>query len=156
MADDLPDSFPWPGSAERRDRPAYYYTQSAALPYRLQNGAPEVLLITSSSGLKWGIPKGICEPGLSPQDSAAQEALEEAGLTGHVQPEALGTYPVEKWGATCHVTVYPMQVTAMDPDTRWDENHRQRIWLPRAEAARQVTSLQLARLIRAWQPVPAT
>lgn len=148
-ADDLPDGFlfPGPGGTERRDRPPYNYTQSAALPYRLRDGVPEILLITSSSGRKWGIPKGICEPGLSPQESAAQEALEEAGLTGRMHPSCLRAYDLPKWGAVCRVSVYAMEVTGVLDDAAWDEHHRQRIWLSPAAAAARVTSPDLAQII---------
>ena len=82
----LPDGFPFPapGSAERRPRPAYYYTQSGVVPYQLTEGGARILLISNKSRQRWGVPKGICEPGLSPQVSAAKEALEEAGITGPV------------------------------------------------------------------------
>ena len=148
-ADDLPDGFPYPGpgGSERRPRPAYYYTQSAALPYRHHNGEVQVLLVTSSSGQKWGIPKGICEPGLTPQDSAATEALEEAGVTGQIGEVCLGRYDHAKWGATCAVTVYAMRVTGMVSDECWDENHRQRRWLSPERAAARVTHPGLARII---------
>ena len=148
-ADDLPDGFPYPGpgGAERRPRPAYYYTQSAALPYRHHEGAVQVLLVTSSSGQKWGIPKGICEPGLTPQESAATEALEEAGVTGQIGEVCVGRYDQAKWGATCAVTVYPMRVTGMLSDDKWDESHRQRQWVSPQRAAMRVTQPDLARII---------
>lgn len=80
----LPKTFAVPiqGRIEQRERPAYYYRQSAVIPYRFCAGQLQLLLITASSGRKWGIPKGIHEPGLSAQDSAAREALEEAGRHG--------------------------------------------------------------------------
>ena len=148
-AEDLPEGFayPGPGGTERRAQPAYYYAQSAALPYRRHGGATEVLLITSSSGRKWGIPKGICEPGLTAQVSAAQEALEEAGVEGRPHPDSLGSYDLAKWGATCSVDVYPMTVTRVLPDSAWDESQRQRIWLPPDQAAARVDHPGLARII---------
>ena len=151
-ADALPDGFPWPGPGgeQRRERPAYYYSQSAALPYRLRGGEMEILLITSSSGRKWGIPKGICEPGLSPQDSAAHEALEEAGIRGRMHDASLGRYDVAKWGAVCSVEVFPMEVTGVLPRSQWDEPHRKRDWLSPDAAARRVSALGLAPIIRAF------
>ena len=47
--------------------------------------------------------KGIKDPGLSPRESAAKEALEEAGIEGEIADAALGSYTCEKWGATCTV-----------------------------------------------------
>ncbi|MEM8729832.1 MAG: NUDIX domain-containing protein [Pseudomonadota bacterium] len=156
VAENLPEGFayPGPGATERRARPAYYYAQSAALPYRHHRGVFEVLLITSGSGRKWGIPKGICEPGLTAQASAAQEALEEAGVVGRPHPDSLGRYELVKWGATCSVDVYPMAVARALPDSERDERHRQRIWLRPDKAAARVDHPGLARIIaRFTKPV---
>ncbi|MEI4234833.1 NUDIX domain-containing protein [Roseovarius sp. D22-M7] len=151
-ADDLPDGFPYPGpgGSERRPRPAYYYTQSAALPYRHHKGAVEVLMVTSSSGRTWGIPKGICEPGLTPQESAAKEALEEAGVIGRIREACIGRYDHAKWGATCAVTVYPMSVTKILSGKEWDESHRKRKWVSSKEASARVAHPDLARIIAAF------
>ena len=56
----LPDKFPYPApdGAERRDRPAYYYHQSAVVPYRYRDNQAEVLLIGSSKRKHWGHPQG--------------------------------------------------------------------------------------------------
>lgn len=127
----LPELFPWPGpgGSEQRERPAYYYTQSGVVPYRFSSGGRlEVLLITSSSGRSWGIPKGIVEPGLTPQESAAKEALEEAGVQGQVHPELLGCYRQDKWGAQCDVDLFAMHVDSLIDDADWDEDHRHRRW----------------------------
>lgn len=148
-ADDLPDGFPYPGpgGTERRARPAYYYTQSAALPFRYHEGALQVLLVTSSSGRKWVIPKGICEPGLTPQDSAAKEALEEAGVQGRMHSTCIGRYDHAKWGATCSVEVYPMAVSRLLSDSQLDESHRRRKWLSPKQAAARVAHPDLAQIV---------
>ncbi len=48
--------------------------QSGVIPYRIRNEKIEVLLITTSSGLNWIIPKGNISNGMSLQDSAASYA----------------------------------------------------------------------------------
>lgn len=121
--------FPEPDSNEMRDRPAYYYSQSSVIPWRLRDGKPEILVIASSKKKHRVVPKGIREPGLTPQASAAREALEEAGIEGRVDAEPLGTYEYEKWGATCTVEVFPMEVTREIPEAEWEEDHRGREWL---------------------------
>jgi phosphohistidine phosphatase len=133
----LPKKFPYPmpNSHELRDRPAYYYTQSSVIPYRINNGRLEILLIRSSKNKHWVVPKGIADPGHTLQDSAAKEAWEEAGVEGDVANEALGTYDYAKWGATCTVSVYPMKVTRQLPDNEWQERHRNRQWVAAGEAA---------------------
>ena len=49
--------------------------QSGVIPYRVREGQVEVLVITSSDGLRWVVPKGLVEPGMTAADSAAKEAL---------------------------------------------------------------------------------
>jgi len=126
----LPRQFPYPdaGGDERRDRPSYYYRQSAVVPYRMKHKRIEILLITSSSNKHWGVPKGIQEPGMSARDSAAKEALEEAGIEGMVGHNPLGCYAYEKWGSACQVEIFPMRVGHVANKKQWQESHRQRQW----------------------------
>ena len=59
--------------------------QYAALPYRRRaDGGIEVLLITSRETRRWIIPKGWPAPGLTPHDSAINEAMEERGAIGRI------------------------------------------------------------------------
>ncbi|MCV0425389.1 MAG: NUDIX domain-containing protein [Roseibium sp.] len=134
---DLPNHFPYPApdGPEQRERPAYYYTQSAVIPYRRTNKGTEILITGSSSGRHWVVPKGIVEPGLSPAASAMTEAREEAGVEGRVETPALGTFSYEKWGASCQVEVFAMEVTNILPDVAWEENHRNRKWVSVFDAA---------------------
>ena len=145
----LPEKFPFPSfdSGELRDRPSYYYTQSSVIPYRIKKGKPEILIISSSKKKHWVVPKGIKEPGLSPQESAAEEALEEAGVEGKVARKAIGSYVYDKWGATCTVEVFPMKVTRVIPEELWQERHRGREWVSPELAAERVRQRELAPLI---------
>ncbi len=103
-------------------------------------------MITSRKRRRWVIPKGVKEPELSPQDSAAKEALEEAGIKGAVTASSLGSYQYEKWGATCTVQVYLMEVeTVLD---KWLESFRDREWVSVATAAERVTEDELKSIIR--------
>ena len=146
----LPKKFPYPApdGKERRDRPAYYYTQSSVIPYRVRDGKAEVLVISSSKHHHMVVPKGIKEPGLSERESAAREALEEAGVEGTVAETALGSYTYSKWGATCSVAVYPMKVTRLIPEKEWDECHRGRQWVSPDKAARQLKQKELSPLVK--------
>src|SRR5436190_21883418 len=68
-------------------------SQVGALPWRIDpQGAVEVMLITSRETRRWVIPKGNEMRGKAPHDAAAQEAWEEAGLTGVIDPVPLGTF----------------------------------------------------------------
>jgi phosphohistidine phosphatase len=146
----LPKKFPYPGpdGKERRDRPAYYYTQSSVIPYRVRDGKPEILVIASSKKHHLVVPKGIKDPGLSPQESAAKEALEEAGIEGEVTETALGSYRCEKWGATCTVDVYAMKVTRVIAEQEWEESHRGRQWVSPEMAASQLKQEELRPLVK--------
>jgi phosphohistidine phosphatase len=148
--DDLPKKFPFPAphGKEKRDRPAYYYRQSALIPYRLKNDKPQLLLIGSSKQNHWVVPKGIHEPGLSAQESAAREALEEAGITGHVDQDMIGKYEYRKWGASCKVEVYSMQVDKILPDNKWQEAHRGRRWVTADEAIKLIKEPAMRPMIK--------
>lgn len=134
---ELPSTFPFPSpdGSEQRDRPAYYYTQSSVIPYRVQQGELQVLIVRSSSNRHWVVPKGIADPGLSPEDSALKEAFEEAGVRGRILGAPLGRYDYPKWGAHCSVDVYAMQVDHELPEREWEEQHRGRRWVAPETAA---------------------
>lgn len=149
----LPKKFPYPvpGSQELRDRPAYYYTQSSVIPYRISNGRVEILIISSSKNKHWVIPKGIADPGHTLQESASKEAWEEAGVEGDVVDESLGSYSYPKWGATCTVTVYPMMVTNELSEEDWEESHRGRQWVSAEEAATRLKQQELGPMVLSLQ-----
>ncbi|MGD2116809.1 MAG: NUDIX domain-containing protein [Chromatiales bacterium] len=150
-AADLPKKFPFPsiGAEELRDRPAYYYTQSAVIPYRINNNCLEILIISSSKNKHWVVPKGIADPGHSLQESAAKEAFEEAGIEGQVDAKALGNYSYPKWGASCDVTVYPMLVERELTDQQWQEDHRKRQWVSAKQAIKRLKQAELGPMIQA-------
>ena len=116
--------------------------QAAALPMR--DG--EVCLVTTRNGKRWVAPKGFMEPGKTAGEIALQEAWEEAGLVGALDPEPIGSYLYDKDGLTCHVMVFLMQVTRESDD--WPErSFRERRWLPAAKAAQRVADPGLRALI---------
>ena len=58
--------------------------QSGLIPYRRTESGLDVLLIVSRNSGNWIVPKGHLEPGLSPRESARNEAIEEAGVDGNI------------------------------------------------------------------------
>ena len=128
------------------DVPDYFFVQSAVIPYRKHNDDIEILLITSRKKRRWVIPKGVKEPDLSPLDSAAQEALEEAGIEGLVSEHPIGRYEYEKWGGTCRVEVFVMKVEKVH--TEWLESHRDREWVSLEQAASRVKEKQLKKMLK--------
>jgi len=127
-------------------KPASWYRQSGVIALRLAGGAPRILLVTSSGGRRWVIPKGIVEKGHSPARSAAKEAWEEAGVTGKVSRRLIGRYRYEKWEGVCTVLVYRLDVDRLHP--AWPEAHvRRRRWFSPRGAAARVGDATLAALI---------
>jgi histidinol-phosphate phosphatase family protein len=134
-------------AAERGDAGAeHVFPQSAVVPFRRDADALEVLLITNNRGRRWVLPKGLVEEHLSPAESAAAEAYEEAGIEGAVLPEPLGVYRYRKWGGVCSVEVFPMAVERECED--WPEaGLRQRCWFSLGEARRILDSRVPRRLL---------
>jgi len=149
-ASSLPKKFPFPlpESEERRNRPAFYFTQSSVIPWRLKEGKMQILVISSRSKKHWIVPKGIWEPGLTAQESAAKEALEEAGVEGLVAEKAIGTYHYPKWGGTCSVEVYPMEVTQVLAEKDWQESYRGREWVSLGEAMNRLNQDELKPMLQ--------
>lgn len=120
--------------------------QSGVLPYRVEGKRIRILLITSSSGKRWVIPKGMLEPNLTPWQSAGKEALEEAGVMGEVSKKPFGAFAYEKWQQTFEVEVYAMRVDTVLPT--WDEmDYRDRKWLSPEKAANKLGDKGLRKLI---------
>lgn len=65
--------------------------QVAAVCYRVNGSSVEFLLVNTSSG-KWTFPKGRLNPSLTPSESAAREAWEEAGATGRIAEKHFDSY----------------------------------------------------------------
>ncbi len=129
-----------------RDVPEHYYQQSAVIPLRRRAGELEVLMITSRKKKRWVLPKGVSEPDLSPPVSAAKEALEEAGIEGRVDVDPVGTYQYQKWGGTCTVDVFTMEVEA--EHATWEEDFRDREWVSLEQAMDRVDEDDLRQILR--------
>jgi 8-oxo-dGTP pyrophosphatase MutT (NUDIX family) len=66
--------------------------QVAAVCFRRRGTVVEFLLVTTNGGNKWTFPKGSPEPRLSHSQSAEQEAAEEAGALGTIEPRHFHLY----------------------------------------------------------------
>ncbi len=113
------------------------FKQSGVIPYRVRDGKIEVLLITTRDHQHWVIPKGSISNGMSPSDSAAKEAWEEAGVIGQVDTQKIGTYKYRKRGKTFHVKMYLLPVETVSEDYP-EVSQRQRQWLDVNLAVKQV------------------
>jgi 8-oxo-dGTP pyrophosphatase MutT (NUDIX family) len=132
----------------------FVFKQSGVIPYRSTPAGVEVLLVTSSGRKRWVIPKGLVEPFMTPADSAAKEAQEEAGVLGRVVEPAIGSYEYRKWRGICRVEVFLMQVETELAD--WDEAHlRKRQWMSASKAIKRVEAPELKQMLATLKiPVP--
>ncbi len=122
-----------------KTKPDYWYRQSAAAPVRIVDGRIEVLLVTSMHSKRWILPKGIVEPDMTPAESAAKEAWEEAGVKGAMDARSLGCFKSASGAAECSVDVFRMDVTKIAD--QWPESDkRKRKWFKLNDALKQVSS----------------
>jgi 8-oxo-dGTP pyrophosphatase MutT (NUDIX family) len=118
--------------------------QAAAIP--VLDG--RVCLVTSSSGRRWVIPKGMIDSGHTAGEAALNEAWEEAGLVGMLSQEPVGSFIYEKYGRPHHVVVFILNVTRAADD--WPERDvRNREWVELAEAIERVDDPGLKEIIEA-------
>lgn len=125
--------------------------QSGVIPYRFTETEIEVLLVSSSNGKRWVIPKGWIALGLSSEQSAAKEAWEEAGVKGTVITPPLGHYHTRKWGFVYQVEVFLMRVE-QEETTYPEANVRTRTWVAPEAAIALVRKAELKKLLKQINP----
>lgn len=128
--------------------------QFAALPYVEHPDGVLVLLISSRDTGRWVIPKGWPKSKLTPPELAALEARQEAGITGEIATQPLGSYDYIKrlhllsW-ARCRVDVFALHADLQAID--WKEKpDRRQLWCPPRHAAALVREKSLAALLRSF------
>lgn len=131
-------------------------SQFAALCYRVEDGAPEVLLITSRGTGRWILPRGWPMDGMTPAEAAAQEAWEEAGVRGKVRDLCIGIYAFNKelddgQRLPCIVSVFPLKVKTLAKEFP-EAKQRKRKWFSPAQAASRVNEPELKRLLQQFDP----
>lgn len=131
--------------------------QAAALPWRRmagkdgEEGALEVMLVTSRDTGRWVLPKGWPEGEETLADAAIREAREEAGVEGEAGLAEAGRFYYDKrredgvpW--PCEVAVIALRVKV--ERKKWPEkDNRTRRWFSPAEAASLVDEPDLAELL---------
>lgn len=126
-------------------------TQYGVIPYRIEDGAVRILLITSRETRRWVIPRGNPIRALLPHETAAREAFEEGGVRGTASPRMLGRYHYRKRrkdGTIDHADVHVFALLVTSQAADWPEMHeRQRGWYDPEAAADVVDEPGLRRLI---------
>jgi 8-oxo-dGTP pyrophosphatase MutT (NUDIX family) len=118
---------------------ARYPRQVAAVCYREGPRGVEFLLVRTTGG-RWTFPKGRIETKRGLAGSAAQEALEEAGVTGVIHPEPVSHYlhakrelkDSDERGTRFCVSAFPLKV--VDERARAPERNRSPTWFSPNEA----------------------
>jgi 8-oxo-dGTP pyrophosphatase MutT (NUDIX family) len=101
------------------------------------------VIVMNSSQTRWIIPKGQPDPGMSRQDVAVMEAMEEAGVIGSCLPGL--RVPCHRNGEKT-LYVYPLKVTTVLkkwPEMEW----RKRAVLPAAKALKLISDPELSQCI---------
>jgi 8-oxo-dGTP pyrophosphatase MutT (NUDIX family) len=154
----------------------------SAVCFRDGEHGPEFLLVRTSDGRFWTIPKGHVERGESHHEAASREAEEEAGVVGEVSRSPFTVYRYPTAGGPCEevvVDAYLLQFERMgDPkkseqrELRWAEEEEAKRLLTNGrtvfyglehirlieEAQREIAATRgpgrLARWLRGWRPRP--
>ncbi|HMN48267.1 MAG TPA: NUDIX hydrolase [Ignavibacteriaceae bacterium] len=131
----------WIPMEERKDLD-YDYTKSCVIPYRMNQGELEILLITSIRKKKWIFPKGFIEFNFSAFESAKKEAFEEAGVIGENETVELGSFKLKKKQGTSLIRVFSMEVSKELQDYP-EKNLRKRKWFTSNDAMEKLTQPEL-------------
>jgi 8-oxo-dGTP pyrophosphatase MutT (NUDIX family) len=119
--------------------------QSGVLPI----AGEMVVLITARGSGRWIVPKGYIEKGMTPAESAAKEAWEEAGIVGSVLDEEIGAYSYRRPSGIFSVRVYPLEVESLLDE--WEEMHvRQRRLVTPSEAIEMIDHKELKALVTGY------
>jgi len=122
--------------------------QVAALCWR---GGPEVLLIRSLDSNRWILPKGWPMRGKTLAEAAEVEAWEEAGVKGHIRPDAIGHFETAKRRASgvkqpCRIEVFALEVVSVCTDFP-EAGQRKAQWFCLGEAVENLREPALGDLI---------
>lgn len=126
------------------------------MPYRAASAtgvaSVSVLLVTSRQTRRWVLPKGNPVVGIGLHESAAHEALEEAGVHGSVCPTPIGTFRYRKRrksGASVMVDVDVFPIAVTEELVEWEEDgERERRWFTLRDAAEVVEEPELQQILR--------
>ncbi|MGE4220689.1 MAG: NUDIX hydrolase [Alphaproteobacteria bacterium] len=124
--------------------------QFGVIPYMPVGDRVAFLLITSRRSGRWIFPKGAPAKGVSEWDHAAEEARQEAGVTGRVDSTPIGSYRDWKTRSLRRVPIevfmFPLRVE-QQLESWPEEEQRHRHWAIFPEARRLLTNPSLVEMI---------
>ena len=119
-------------------------SQAGVVPFLFKNGVLHIVLVTTSSGNRWIVPKGGLEKNLTRQEVALMEAAEEAGAIGSLEH---GLKTECRMADQRQLHLYPLRVAVLLP--HWPERLiRRRVVLPIYRALLRIHDPGLAQAIR--------
>lgn len=133
------DVVPSHGASLRTVNPKCF--RVGAVCFRDEKHGPEFLLVRTSDGRFWTIPKGHVEKGEPHHEAASREAEEEAGVVGEVSRSPFTVYRYPTAGGPCEevvVDAYLLQFDRMGDPKK--SEHRELRWADEGEAKRLLTS----------------
>src|SRR5688572_18746339 len=117
-------------------------THAGGVAIRERDGLVEVVIVTSSSGVGWVLPKGMIDPGETAEEAALREVEEEAAVVCEVIAP-LGTFAIEKYGGAVAQTMFFVMGIVRVDDMREDRERR----FVTLEAARDMVWATGAKLV---------
>lgn len=124
--------------------------QTGALPWRIEDGRLQILIVRTKRDSHWTVPKATQDPEMTPQEVAEGEAWEEAGVQGSAGPHAIGEYEYVRGSKVYRVSVYPVLVAEVHD--AWPEDFRDRLWCDLHAEPVPVESDQLRMIIADFNP----
>ncbi|WP_022703228.1 NUDIX hydrolase [Pseudorhodobacter ferrugineus] len=126
--------------------------QVAALCWRETDNGLEILLIRSLDSNRWIIPKGWPMRGKTLSQAAEIEAWEEAGVSGQISADPIGSFQYEKRRGSgvkqsCTVQVFALHVTTRKDDFP-EADLRRAKWFSQADARKRLREPDLQALIQ--------
>lgn len=119
--------------------------QIGVLPYLMKRGKLQLLLVTSSSGSRWIIPKGHQEPEMTQHEVAMMEAAEEGGVLGTLRHDLHLRCQMSNGR---FLQLYAMKISKLL--SSWPEEHfRVRRLVPLGEALKLIDDREMSRAVKA-------
>ncbi len=116
-------------------------THAGGVVFRKENGRTLFLVVSSSDGLSWVLPKGHIEPDETPDVAAVREIEEEAGIVGEIVKQ-LAVRDFVKANQNCQLQYFLMRELSSRPATegrtlRWEDERAavELLTFPEAKAA---------------------
>ncbi len=125
-----------------------WWEQAGCVPFRHGDDGLEIGLITNREG-SWIFPKGTVEPGDTSLEAAGQEAWEEAGWEGQLDPYPLIDVPRPKFDLDCRIRFFSMEVARQHDE--FPEDWRRRCWCPPRQALDLIDDAAMRAALQAWQ-----